>query len=49
MISEPTVREKEIAAEWRARPAEERKRIVEEFRAIAPNISLADIVIENRR
>jgi type VI protein secretion system component VasK len=49
MISEPTEREKQIAAEWMARPEAERTRIMEEFRAVAPGVSLADIVIENRR
>ncbi len=48
-ISEPTERAKQIAAEWMARPEEERERLVQKFRDSAPNISLADIVIENRR
>src|SRR5581483_7167543 len=49
LISEPTEREKQLAAEWNARPGEERRRIMETYRASAPNISLADIVMENRR
>lgn len=49
MISEPTEREKQLAAEWNARPAAERQRLMEAYRASAPNVSLADIVIENRR
>lgn len=49
MISEPTEREKQIAAEWMARPEEERERLLKSFRESAPNVSLADIVINNRR
>lgn len=49
MISEPTEREKQMAAEWMARPEAERMRLMEAYRASAPNVSLADIVIENRR
>lgn len=49
MITEPTEREKQIAAEWMARPEEERRRLMEEFRKVAPHVSLAEIVIENRR
>lgn len=49
IISEPTGREKKLAAEWMKRPEEERRRMVQDFRASAPNVSLGDIVIENRR
>lgn len=48
MLSEPTEREKQMAAEWMVRPETERTRLTEEFRASAPSVSLADIVIENR-
>ncbi len=49
MISEPTEREKQMAAEWMARPEAERKRILEEFYNLKLEKSLSDIVIENRR
>ena len=49
MLSEPTEREKQMAAEWMVRPEAERTRLTEEFRASAPNVSLSDIVIANRR
>ncbi len=48
-ISEPTEREKQIAAEWMARPEEERRRILDEFYNLKLDKSLSDIVIENRR
>lgn len=49
MISEPTEHEKQIAAEWLARPKEERERLLEEFYNLPLTKSLSDIVIENRR
>lgn len=49
MISEPTEREKQIAAEWMARPEAERKHILEQFYNLKLEKSLSDIVIENRR
>ena len=40
---------KKRAAAWRARPAQERKRILEEFSAIPLDKPLSEILLENRR
>jgi len=47
--SEPTAQEKMIIAEWRLVPAEERERLIEEFRTAKFDKTLSEIVIENRR
>jgi len=49
LLNEPTIKEKELIAQWQAVPLEERKRLVEEFRALKLDKPLSQIVIENRR
>jgi hypothetical protein len=49
LLSEPTEREKALAAEWDALPEEERRRAFEEFSSAAPDVMLSQIVIDNRR
>jgi hypothetical protein len=49
LLSESTAKEKQRIAQWRAVSPEERKRLVEEFRALKLDKPLSQIVIENRR
>jgi hypothetical protein len=49
MIAELTEREKQMAAEWRARPESERQRILSDFYNLKLDKPLSDIIAENRR
>lgn len=49
MLAELTPEEKAMAAEWRALPEEEKKRIQDEFFNLKLDKPLSEIVIENRR
>lgn len=49
LLSTPTAKAKQRIAQWRAVSPEERKRLVEEFRALKLDKPLSQIVIENRR
>ncbi len=49
LLAEPTEREKQLVAEWRAVPESERNRLLDQFRSTKLNIPLSQIVIEQRR
>lgn len=49
LVGEPTAKEKQLIAEWETVPAEERARLLAEFRTAKLTKPLSQIVIENRR
>jgi hypothetical protein len=49
MLAELTPEEKAMAAEWRALPEDEKKRIQDEFYNLKLDKTLSEIIIENRR